>query len=369
MAKITYVFSNGRANKLDSKSETAKEFFYGYFNFLNNGHDLNIIEFNLKTVSKLNFFYLFDRILNKFFSLPSSTHKITSKSNLKLMKSSDLIILVNEKVGFSCFFLLLALKITNNKSKIALFSMGLYSKNIEFKLFVQIHKLFINLLVYLIDSIIFLGEPEYKKAVLQTNRQKHKFHFLPFSIDENFWKMNKKVKKEYILFIGNDGNRDYDMLNSISSLLKNEKFLFISNNEKLRSINKSNVKVLKGDWGKNLLSDIQIRDIYSKAKMTIVPLKNTFQPSGQSVSLQSMSMGVPVVISKTFGFWDEQNFKNEENIIFVNNPKVECWKDSINKLLNEDKLYKQISKNGQNTIKNFYTYEEFFIKLLKIVKI
>ena len=35
-----------------------------------------------------------------------------------------------------------------------------------------------------------------------------------------------------------------------------------------------------------------------------MPLVETLQPSGQSVALQSMSMGLPVLITKTEGFWD-----------------------------------------------------------------
>ena len=40
--------------------------------------------------------------------------------------------------------------------------------------------------------------------------------------------------------------------------------------------------------------------------MTIIPLKNSIQPSGQSVALQSMACGTPVVITETFGFWDKK---------------------------------------------------------------
>ena len=44
-------------------------------------------------------------------------------------------------------------------------------------------------------------------------------------------------------------------------------------------------------------------------------MKDSLQPSGQSVTLQSMSLGIPVLISKTVGFWDFSKFRDEENII------------------------------------------------------
>ena len=48
----------------------------------------------------------------------------------------------------------------------------------------------------------------------------------------------------------------------------------------------------------------------------VYSFKNSTQPSGQSVSLQCMSVGVPVLISKTDGFWDYDLFKDNKNIFF-----------------------------------------------------
>ena len=35
-----------------------------------------------------------------------------------------------------------------------------------------------------------------------------------------------------------------------------------------------------------------------------------------------MSCGTPVMITKTKGFWDKEEFKDEENIIFVKEKKL-----------------------------------------------
>ena len=75
---------------------------------------------------------------------------------------------------------------------------------------------------------------------------------------------------------------------------------------------------------------MEIKEFYKKARLTILPIKNTLQPSGQSVALQSISMGVPVIITETMGFWDFTNFKNNKNILFVENNKVETWKKLLN---------------------------------------
>ena len=63
--------------------------------------------------------------------------------------------------------------------------------------------------------------------------------------------------------------------------------------------------MIKGHWNKQLISDEELRKIYSDASLSIIPIRNSYQPSGQSVALQSMSMGVPVMITYTDGFWDK----------------------------------------------------------------
>ena len=43
---ITYVFSKGRQSRVHNKSVEAKDFFYGYFDFINQGNKVQLIEFN-----------------------------------------------------------------------------------------------------------------------------------------------------------------------------------------------------------------------------------------------------------------------------------------------------------------------------------
>ena len=72
--------------------------------------------------------------------------------------------------------------------------------------------------------------------------------------------------------------------------------------------------------------------MYKKALITIIPLKDSFQPSGQSVCLQSMCVGTPVLISKTKGVWDTNLFKDQENIYFADN-SISDWSQKIDKIL------------------------------------
>ena len=96
-------------------------------------------------------------------------------------------------------------------------------------------------------------------------------------------------------------------------------------------------------------------------------MKETFQPSGQSVALQSMSLGVPVVITKTKGFWDLDKFNHLENIIFTTDNSVVEWKNILSSLIENKKLLNKISKNSIDTVHKNYNQKDFFTELEELI--
>ena len=58
-----------------------------------------------------------------------------------------------------------------------------------------------------------------------------------------------------------------------------------------------------------IISQMKIRELYQDAFAIIIPLKDVFQPSGYSVTLQAMACGKPVVLTKTKGLWAQKYLK------------------------------------------------------------
>ena len=48
----------------------------------------------------------------------------------------------------------------------------------------------------------------------------------------------------------------------------------------------------------NLYSNIDLRKLYQDASIIVIPIRDVFQPSGYSVTLQAMSCGKPVILPK-----------------------------------------------------------------------
>ena len=368
MKNITYIFSQNRKKNFNDKNSHAKEFYYGLHNFDTNQNNLEIIEFkDNKSFLHLPL-VLFDKIMNKFLSLPFYSSRLTSSRNLKKILNTDHLFLVNEGVGFSALFLLIIRRIFKPINT-SMFVMGLYSKNLKFKFLRFMHMFFIKLLVLNVDNILFLGNSELEKAKTIHNRLIEKFKFVPFCIDTEFWvnSNNKDItKNENIIFVGNDGNRDFELLLKLAENLREFNFVVVSSNEIFKEINLPNVKIYDGFWGSDNISDIDLKELYLEAKLSIIPLKDSFQPSGQSVALQSMSLGIPVMITSTQGFWQKDIFLDNQNIIFVNDFEARSWAKKINEIFYDDIRIRKISENAKETVLSNYKLEVLYEFLNKV---
>ena len=362
---ILYVFISGRKKKLGLNSKDyAKEFFYGYQYFENTEHNIDIVEFNEKK-SPLNFLYF---ILNKISDLPLYGEYLINKDNYIKLKKTDEVIFTNQKTAFSMLPLLVFVKL-RNKINSHVFIMGLFGKPMKYKVKHFFREIFIKVLIISSKNLIFLGLGEYELAVKKYKQHKHKFIYLPFSVDTNFWKYSEpRIENNNILFIGNDGMRDYDFLLELISDLPEYTFNVVSNKINTQTSLK-NLTIYNGDWGNYNFTDGFIKELYKKSGLTIIPLKNSYQPSGQSVTLQSMAVGTPVMITKTDGFWDLNSFANNKHIYFLDKNEITDWKNSIKDYFNNKDSRQKVSINGNKLIHDMYTLESFNKKLEKIILI
>jgi glycosyltransferase involved in cell wall biosynthesis len=65
------------------------------------------------------------------------------------------------------------------------------------------------------------------------------------------------------------------------------------------------------------MTDEALRRLYNRARAVIVPLKDVYQPTGYSVTLQAMSCGRPVILSAIKGLWAPELLRHNENCLLV----------------------------------------------------
>tara|TARA_B110000003_G_scaffold274792_1_gene315637 strand:+ start:7525 stop:8631 length:1107 start_codon:yes stop_codon:yes gene_type:complete len=364
MENITFIFAKGRKSNYEKNLIQAREFYYGLTSFDKEKFNVKILELNTQRGLLNSILKLIDIFFQKILSLPFYLSQLTTLENFKILRKSQQIIMVNESVACSALLMLPFLKLFTD-ANISVFVMGLYSKKLKYTFLKKIHLLTIKLVIKSIDNVFFLGRGELEIAKT-IHKNDSKLIFFPFSIDTEFWSNHKQVvtgSKNDIIFVGNDGSRDVDLLKNLAKKLDNYNFIFVSNIPNLQNINLANVKLYSGKWGDGKITDMELRNLYLNSKISIIPLKETTQPSGQSVALQSMSLGLPVLISRTQGFWDPETLLENKDIIFVDDSSVDTWKKTIEQVLNDKKLYQSVRINSKMKVVENYSIEKFHSKL------
>jgi len=370
--KVTFVFQTGRAKKIESEIPYAKDMFYTYFNFQKE-YETDIIEFRHFEHTIINkFFLVFEReVIRRFFKIPVYWVFLTSKENFKKLFNSNAIILSTNRVASSVLPMLIIIKLLKRKVSVSFFVLGLYSSEPKYIFLKFFQSLYYFVLFLVADNIFFIGEGEYEYAIKKKRFFLNKFHYIPFGIDLDFWKTNKQIninEKSGILFVGNDSNRNFKTVIELSKKLKKYDFTFVTNQISQEEI-PENVVLHKGSWGTPAVTDTELKKLYEKNKLTIIPLKESLQPSGQSVALQSMAVGTPVLITKTSGLWDKKNIIDEENIFLLESDNLDEWKEKILNLYENTEKLNKISKNSIRCIDDHFDKEQFYINIKSKIKI
>jgi len=167
-----------------------------------------------------------------------------------------------------------------------------------------------------------------------------------FGVDTEFWRPDDS-EGDYILAVGNDERRDYELLVQAAGKL-NEKFIIVTRRQIANDI-PSNVEIIKGGWHEQAITDEGLRQLYQRASVVVIPLKNSPQPSGQSVCLQAMACGKPVILTRTNGLWSHEMMRDGENVIFVPPGDQKALLDAVKQLVRDNGQRNKIGNCARET--------------------
>ncbi len=272
----------------------------------------------------------------------------------KLINNSKYIVSLTDGFSLSLGFYYSYLD-KKNKIKLAGAFHGLsdYDKKLPnlFKKFY--YRIYCNILKRL-DFIIFYGPADRLYSIKHFNLNRDKTYIIKFGVDTSFWKPNSKNNfySKYLFSIGQDRARDFQTLIKV----KTKKLIHI-HTSLLDKFEDENIKITNGTYNnlKNSFSDLTIRNLYQDSFAVIVPLKDVFQPSGYSVTLQAMACGKPVILTLTKGLWAPNIFKSFENCILVSPKNVKEIESAIKNLESDPNLYKNICINARKIVEEFFS--------------
>ena len=371
MKKIIFLTDFKQKSFDSDHKEKARDFFYGV-DLLKKNYQVKIFDIGSLRVSKNIFTIIFSKLSFILTGVYGTINKKTY-SFFKNIPNKSKIICANDGIGFCCLIMKFIL---NKKFEIYILSMGFYSKYFFYKknsFLIFLRKIFLNFLIKSSFKILFLGEEEYLFFVKLFKNHKSKASLFRFRIDDRFWKgsfHNKDNPKPYILFIGNDLMKDYEMIYKISKKCPNFEFKIIS--QRFKDLYPRKIKNIT-NFGFNKdqnyeLSDQELKKIIQQAKCLVLPIKKTLQPSGQSVCLQSMACETPVIINYYDGLWDKKNMVDLHNCFLLNeDTKVSDWVETLNLIFEKGKEFNYLTKNAYEEFINNYNYAGYLSQWIDII--
>jgi glycosyltransferase involved in cell wall biosynthesis len=178
-----------------------------------------------------------------------------------------------------------------------------------------------------------------------------------FGVDANFWRPDPATSRDIVLSIGNDGRRDFATLAAAAERIRLP--VHIVTKLPLPARLPANVTHHRGSWHGAELSDAQIRALYQRARVVVVPIQPTNQPSGQSVTLQAMACGCPVVLTETEGLWSREQIEDGRNVLLVRPGDSAHLASRANELIDDPALAARLGEAGRASVESTGSIERF----------
>tara|TARA_B100000212_G_C27329415_1_gene513872 strand:+ start:149 stop:1267 length:1119 start_codon:yes stop_codon:yes gene_type:complete len=359
MVKFLIFDKGGRKERenLIKDKKAPRDFLQGLDVLKKNGYDIDHLSSSIPY--KKDLFYVLVKLIEQFFSRISNCgiRPLSVFQFMHLIKKAKYVVSLTDGFSISLGFYFSFINKKNNiKLAGAFHKLSDYQRKIPRFLKYIYYKIFLISLNRL-DYIIFYGEADRLYAIDHFKLEKGKTHILKFGVDTLFWEQNKKNNflSNYLFSIGQDPSRDYKTLLSV----KTKKLIHIHTNLLPKRDNKY-FKITNGSYQnyKNSFTDLSIKKLYQESFAVIVPLKNVFQPSGYSVTLQAMACGKPVILTLTKGLWAPKIFKNLENCLLVKPKDKKDIEKAIKFLENNELVYKKVCLNARKTAVKYFSLDQ-----------
>jgi len=160
------------------------------------------------------------------------------------------------------------------------------------------------------------------------------------------WQEN--MVEPYIVALGS-ANRDYATLISAITEL-NYKTIIVAGKHLIEQLDTPGCVTFKSN-----LSINECHYLASHARINIIPILNIDSPSGQVTVIESMMLGVPLIATECAGTTDY--IEHGSDGLLVKPGDVEAMKNAIEQLWNDKELRIKMSKNGEQSAQDKFTFE------------
>ena len=351
--RVLFLYSGGRGAKqtLVESGQAPSEFFYGYWELQRAGCEVDFVDVTEKTVASMS-----SRFLNVFYyrwqMLPCRAtgdllvllYRLVSRIN-----DYDVVVGTTSGIGF-CLEILRAMHCIKRPVVTIHCRILNYVYNPPTKIFTR------YLLQRSHSQVFGVGEFEGMRKIYSLDQDQIGLN--EFGVDRAFWYPEYPPQKDnYILSVGNCGRRDYDILSRVA---QNVSASFKVLTDVPPDNVPDNVELIRGRLHSEYeIPDLELRELYRRAAVVYVPLMESLQPSGQSVTLQAMACGAPVVLTETAGIWNRSLLRNHYNCRLVPVGDVADATSAICNLIENTEGSRELTRAASETVRDHWDIRQF----------
>lgn len=334
--RVAFIYMKGRLVRLPEvqQGRSPTEFFYGAVEMARAGHDVSHWEIDPSEAPRLS-----ERLLGRLWPASARPVKMEPGTVTQVLRRAaefnraDCLVATGGNIAFA----LAALSCVGVIRKPIL---GIQCGVLHFRYNAARRRISAALLRRM-HTILF-GEAELQPMRRFFDLPENVISVSLFGVDTRFWQPGPAGPRDLVLAIGNDGRRDFQTLIDAAPGIPAP--IHIVTKLPLPSNLPSNVVHHHGSWHGTELSDERIRELYRRARVVVVPLHPNGQPSGQSVTLQAMACGCPVVLTETEGLWSRAQMRDGENILFTPPGDGEALASRVRTLLADPQFAGEIGR-------------------------
>ena len=211
------------------------------------------------------------------------------------------------------------------------------------------------------DHILYHAEIEKQKLQTLGLFNPATCTFLPMGSDDRYFKPEAdKIDTNLVVSVGKDRARDYKTLILAAGKLPRLNFIIVCR--------PSNIPEIKIPPNVSILTDRpyeKIKDLYRKAVMAVIPIKEMHRSSGQMTLTDSIQAQIPVLVSNVVGI-KHYNLTNFQNAMLVKPEDPNDLRKAISVLSKDVKLQEKIRTNLKTSAK-LYSTRNYANSLKKVI--
>jgi glycosyltransferase involved in cell wall biosynthesis len=346
--RIAFLFKGGRRARLNGSNSVPHEFFYGFLELREAGYPVEIVEESDLADGMSNAFWeeQATRLTVRLLGLNANSLAMFSRrASLEVLNQFDLILTTtcNQVLAMG-----VQRRMGRLGPRILAITMGILPHDAPAR-HCLLHR-------HLLKGVAFASLSREETGYLR-DRLGSGFDvdYLPFGVDHRFWVPPvESGDGDYVLSVGNDLRRDYATL-AAAWQPEYPPLKILTQLDVPASAGR--IEVIGADWKHQMLSDAEVRELYQKARFVVIPVRQTIQPSGQSVCLQAMACGKAVILSDMLGMWDRDLMVNDDTCVLVPPGSVERLSGAIESLLADSARAAAIGARGRIAVERHFTIE------------